>query len=51
MENLSLFRCDECDYLMCLDVCALAEYMDRGTVSCPYCDVNFESIKLIKIEN
>ncbi len=48
MENLSLFRCDECDYLMCLDVCALAEYMDRGTVSCPYCGADSESINLVE---
>ncbi len=48
MENLSLFRCDECDCLMCLDVCVLAEYIDRGTVSCPYCGADSESINLVE---
>lgn len=48
MENLSLFQCDECDCLMGLDVCALAEYMDREIVSCPYCGADSESINLVK---
>lgn len=48
MENLSLFQCDECGCLMCLNVYVLAEYMDRGTVSCPYCGADSESINLVK---
>ena len=44
MKNFSLFKCDRCGCLMCLDACDLAEYLDRGTVSCPYCGANSESM-------
>lgn len=48
MENLSLFQCDKCGCLMRLNVCVLAEYIDRGTVSCPYCGADSESINLVE---
>lgn len=51
MKNFSLFKCDRCGCLMCLDACDLAEYLDRGTVSCPYCGANSESINLVDNEN
>lgn len=57
MEKLVWFKCSNCGCLMFLKIHDLTKYCDGGVTirfpynNCPYCDVNFESIKLIKIEN
>lgn len=43
------FKCENCGCLMMLNICDLAEYLDRGTVSCPYCGANQEY--LYKVED
>ena len=43
------FKCENCGCLMMLNICDLAEYLDRGTVSCPYCGANPEY--LYKVED
>lgn len=56
MEKLVWFKCSNCGCLMFLRIHDLTKYCDGVTIrfpynNCPYCDVNSESIKLIKIDN
>lgn len=46
---MDVFKCENCGCLMMLNICDLAEYLDKGTVSCPYCGANSEYLN--KLEN
>lgn len=46
---MDIFKCENCGCLMMLNICDLAGYLDRGTVSCPYCGANPEYLN--KLEN
>ena len=39
---MNIFKCENCGCLMMLNIRNLTEYLDRGTVSCPYCGANSE---------